>query len=286
MRTWEIPSIRIDEEAAVAFVKAHGTLREQARLAGILTGVSPDKQVVKELEGLQNPDGSFPLPPSGPGGPGSIDATCYVLSQFADLPPLSGSPMATRALSWLRRVQAVDGSWQESDAVAAAAPERTRPGNPLATQYLTAVATYNLLIMAPTDRDAIDRGAAWLRRSLLGDGATGDGPDGGGIQGEPYSMTLVLAWAIWYRLKGVSAPETAAAFTALNGRNRPAFQLAWLLSCALEVGAGGPYLRPVVDWLATLAGRQQPDGSWPPEAGLPVEATLSALRVFRGYGLL
>jgi uncharacterized protein GlcG (DUF336 family) len=52
------------------------------------------------------------------------------------------------------------------------------------------------------------------------------------------------------------------------------------------VSAGGRFALPVVQALGKLSAMQQADGSWPAEPWLAVESTLTALRVFRGYGVI
>ncbi len=261
--------LRVDVDRARAYVLAHGGSRDQARLDGIFGAPRPDRDVVKALESLQNPDGGFPLRQE-PGAPSGVDTTCYILAQLKDLPPLAGSPMASRALAFLRRSQNPAGHWEESAAVKERAP-RWAAGDPASTAYLTANAAYTLLTMEPDHMDPVARGAAWLRKEL---------EDGAGGQ---YMLTLALAAAVFYKL---GLPEVAAAHESLSGRQMDAGELAWWLSCALEAGVGGRYLLPVARQLADLAALQQPDGSWPAEEGFAVESTLMALRVFRGYGVV
>lgn len=251
-------ALKVNVDGARAFVLAQGGLREQARLLGIFGVHGPDREVVKALEGLQNPDGGYPLRQQ-PGAPSSLDTTCCILAQVKDMPPLAGSPMASRALAFLRRNQHHQGYW-------AADGDRARA-------YLTANATYTLLTLEPGHLDPVARGEFWLRREL-------------GLEGnEQFTQTLGMASAIWYRLHGAGSQEVAATFDRLCRRRVEAMELAWWLSCALEVGMGGRYLLTLVRMLGELAGQQGEDGSWPSADGAAVEATLQALRVFRGYGL-
>ncbi|HWI54014.1 MAG TPA: prenyltransferase/squalene oxidase repeat-containing protein [Symbiobacteriaceae bacterium] len=265
MATVELSPIWVDAERARAYVLAHGAARDIARLEGIFGAVGPARDVVRGLEELQNPDGGFPAGQE-PGGPSNIDATCYLLHQMKDLPPLSGSPMASRAVAYLRRVQQPDGSWVEG----------TKAHGWQEPQYLTAVAVYTILAHEPEHMDPINRGAAWLRRTLSSD------PTGAATP----TQTLILAWTTFYRLFGQHAHETAWAFQTLAHRERDAAERARGLACALEVGAGGKFTLVLARLLAELAALQQEDGSWPAEAGFPLESTLTALRVFRGYGVI
>ncbi|MDB4894196.1 MAG: hypothetical protein JWN15_458 [Firmicutes bacterium] len=262
-----LPLFNVDGERARAFVLAHAGSRDQARLAGIFAGARPEREVVKALEALQNPDGGFPLVQQ-PGNPSSIDTTCYMLSVLKDMPPLAGSPMASRAVAFLRRNQQPDGSWRESPEVATMSPFWTAQSDPKATAYVTANATYTIFTLAPEHMDPIGRAVRWLREAVNADDA--------------YTQTLALAWAVLYRLDG----PNRELFAQLEQRNLDAPALGWWLTCALEVGAGGPFLLPLAQQLDKLALRQRADGAWPAEEGFETESTLTALRVFRGYGVL
>jgi hypothetical protein len=275
MAVLDLPSIRVDGERARAFVLAQGGSRERARVEGIFGATGPDRQVVKALEGLQNPDGGFPLQQQA-GAPSSVDSTCYILFQLKDMPPLAGSPMATRAVSFLRRSQQTDGSWRETPEVGEHAPFWAASGDPKAQAYLTAVATYTILTLEPEHLDPVSRAMGWLRRALVQD------PTGA----QYYTQTLAMSWAVFFRLAGPKASETIWAFQALGRRELDAPQLAWWLACALETGIGGRFLLPLAQELGKLAAMQQADGAWPAEEGYAVESTLTALRVFRGYGVV
>lgn len=269
----ELPPIKVDIERARAFVLAHGNARERARLDGLFGVVGPARDVVKELEGLQNTDGGFPARGQA-GAPSSIDATCYVLHQLKEMPPLAGAPMASRALAYLRRTQRPDGFWQESAEAAPLVGPWARPDNPGAALYLTAVAAFSVLTLEPEHMDPLRRAASWSRQELARDGV------------EISTQTLVLAWGALCRLMGPESQEARWCFQQAAQRSMAAYEAAWFLLCGLEVGAGGSYVLPIAQRLAQLAGMQQEDGSWPAEPGFALESTLTALRVFRGYGVL
>lgn len=267
--------VAVSAEGARAYVLAHGGARDQARVEGIFGRTEPDRAVVKELEQLQNPDGGFPLL-QRPGNPSGVDTTLYILAQLKDIPPLGGSPMASRALAFLRRMQGVDGSWQESEAVSAIAPPWAKSDNPQAVAYLTAAATYTLLTMEPEHQDPIVRGSRWLRLEL---GKVGEGE-------KAYHQTLFLAAAAWKRVLGPGANETAWAYDLLSRRELEASELAWWLSTVAETGIEARFFPTVLQQLNRLAAMQREDGSFPAEEGFAAEATLMALRVFRGFRLV
>lgn len=246
----------IDRERARAYVLAHGDMRARARLAGMLDGARPEPALVHAIEQLQQADGAFVG-----AGAGGVGSTCAMLFELKDLPPLAGSPMASRAVAFLRRVQAPDGSWGSQGAEQVA---------------LTALATYALLVFDPGHLDPIMRGSGWLRRTL--------GPNGAGAA----SQTLACAAAIWYRVLGPAAREVSWCFEVAKGRDMTAPDLAFWLWTALEIGVGGQFVLPLVATLSRLAALQGTDGAWgtgPGSAADPVETTLQALRALRGYGV-
>lgn len=265
---------QIDAARARAFVLAHGNAVDAARLEGILGREQPDRAVVRALEGMQNPDGGFPAGAAagfGLAAPGesSVAATCAVLSWLRDIPPLAGSPMAGRAVSFLRRSQQVDGSWLESWA----APDRP------AQAILTARAAYTLLVMEADHPDPIVRGARWLRTALDGNLDRADSP------------ALVLAAAVWGRLPetGPGGQAADAVYAHLRDRVLSAADLGLWLATFVELGLAARHLGLAVELLQQLSGLQEPDGGWPAPPGDGdggrVEVTLGALRAFRGFGL-
>lgn len=267
MSELDLNVLKTDVNRARAYVLAHGGSRDYARLDGILAGARPPKDVVKALEELQNPDGGFPLFQQS-GNPSSIDTTCYVLVQLKDMPPLAGSPMASRAVSFLRRTQRPDGSWAEAPEVQPIAPPWTKGEGLAAVSYLTAIAAYTAFSLDPDHLDPIRRSAEWLTRADLS---------------RVYPQTDALACALFYKLEHLDLASRH--FAQISPQSDPLL-LAWFLSCALESRMGGGFTIPIVQMLARLAGQQQADGSWAGEAGFATEATLQALRVFRGYGLI
>ncbi|HEY3365846.1 MAG TPA: prenyltransferase/squalene oxidase repeat-containing protein [Symbiobacteriaceae bacterium] len=258
----ELPAIKVDEEGARAFVLAHGGPLDRARVAGVFGAVGPDRDVVRSLEARQNPDGHFGTDssPDGPGeGSGSLAATADMLALLKDLPPLAGSPMASRALAFLRRRQRVDGAWAEL------------PEAPAGDPALTARVAYTLLTMEPESINPVARGSAWLRTALSAESAGG----------RASALTLARAWGVWYKILGPRSHEPLWVLDQLRRRELDPAELVGWLNCALEMDAGGRLLLPLAKDLARLAGLQQADGAWP--GG--VEPTLAALRVLRGYGI-
>ncbi|BAD40561.1 prenyltransferase/squalene oxidase repeat-containing protein [Symbiobacterium thermophilum] len=253
---------QIDVARAKAFVMAHGSAVDVTRLEGILGRDQPDRSVVRTLEERQNPDGGFPV--DAPGA-SSVVATCTLIQWLRDIPPLAGAPMAGRAVSFVRRSQQVDGSWIDPGTTGAAAQA-----------YMTARAVYTLLVAEPDHPDPIARGARWLR------GALEDGTD------QADTETLILAAAIWSRPPGGGPGDALAdaAYASLRDRALSPRELALWLTTFVDLGLAARHLGLAVGLLDRLAGLQQPDGGWPAEDGGRVDATLGALRAFRGFGLI
>lgn len=260
-------SHKIDLEGARAYVLAHSNELGKARLTGILEGARPPKELVKALEARQNPDGGFPRDwASAIGGPdpttapaSSLDATCLLLDQIRDLPPLTGSPMASRALSYLRRAQNRDGAWFAEGAPSLEGEE--------GTAYRTANVTFTLLTLDPTNRDPINWGIKWLER----------------YEGECGLQLAFLAWAAACRHVGLDSPLARRYWERARAASTET-DLDWFLSTALNAGVGGRYLIELAHLLERFATRQQPDGGWPGDDR--VHATLMALRVLRGFALI
>lgn len=253
----ELPTIQVDEEAARKYVEEHGSPLERARLAGIFGAVGPERERVAELEQRQNGDGSF--------APGGLRATAEMLGLLKELPPLAGSPMASRAVAYLRRMQQPDGAWADPVPGAGASAAAGEVD-------LTALVAYTVLTLEPEHVNPVARASAWLRSALSAEGAAG----------RTGALTLARAWAVWRRLLGERAHEPIWGLDQVLRRDLSSQELTGWLECALEAEAGGRLLVTLATHLARLAELQLPDGSWP--GG--VEGTLAALKVLRGFAVL
>jgi len=250
-----LSELRINLPAASAFVLANANLVERAMLEAIVVTSTATRDVTRHLEGLQNPGGGF-CAGFEAGQASTLPATLKALGQLRALPPLSGSPMATRALSYIRRNQGLDGAWEgETD--------------------LTALSAFILITLDSSHLDPVSRADLWLRKRF----------DEAGHQ-PLSSLTIGMTSALWYRLHGAQSPRVVATYDQIAQRSMQSFDLAVWLLAALEVGVGGRYLRPLVEMITRLGGLQHSDGSWTSEGASTVETTLQALRVFRGYDLL
>lgn len=125
-----------DLALAVSFVRDHGNPLEQARLWYITMRVSPAPDAVDSFLGDQRPDGSWAAlwtPDRG-----SLDATCFYLTQAEEFGLDRANPSIARAAEFLAERQKADGSWEEDEAFAWQAPPRVKPGDERARLYLAA----------------------------------------------------------------------------------------------------------------------------------------------------
>jgi len=248
-------TLRVSLGAARDYVLAHANPVECLRLENILGTGPASREVAQHYEVLQNLDGGFGAK-FDQGAPSSLSETLQALGWLRGLPPLSGSPMATRAVSYVRRNQDTDGSWG---------------GN----LELTARSGFLLVTLDPSHLDPVSRADRWLRGRC----------DDQGL-GRWSNGVLGMASALWYRLHGVQSPLVGVTYQEVSRRTLDSLGLAeWLLG-ALEVGVGGRFVMPLAGMLTRLVGLQHQDGSWSGDGAGSVETTLQALRACRGYDLV
>ena len=99
-----------------SYIEKNGTLVEKARLAYLLKGTSPVKDVVSELFTGQGEDGGWPAKWSH--NISSLDATCFHLAQAEQLGLTTAAKPIQAALRFLVRRQSLDGSWDEETKIA------------------------------------------------------------------------------------------------------------------------------------------------------------------------
>ncbi|WP_244871879.1 prenyltransferase/squalene oxidase repeat-containing protein [Catellatospora sp. TT07R-123] len=278
-----VPSMTVvDLDAAIGFVVKKGDPVDRARLSYLRTGVMPSDDVVSAMEAGQLPSGGWPT--SQRGKIASIDVTCYRIDQLDDLGAL-GRPAAQRALDWLGGRQAPDGSWQEVKELAPEAPEWAQPGDPEATLYMTATATFWLTVFGLDFRatlpygdntpipyaDSAARGADFIKNSLNADGTW-----------PSYLMTGWLGAAVMYRQ---DMYYEAARMQSVLGERLPRMapvDAAAMAATMRRVGVSAD------DWTMIaakkrLAETQRTDGGWDSEQGdaFDVHLTLNVIRAIR-----
>lgn len=266
----------IGREKAINYAEAYGNAIERARLAAILWKQAPPEEALQALATLQKPDGGFAywVPQVS-----NLYDTAFVLFWFDDLGIYRG-PIVDPACRFLLERQQKDGGWDEVEAVAMLnPPEWMTPGRIETRLWLTAYCAHVLICFGfaeaegtrcPTDFLLVhcdDAGrlpgylrATWVALPML---ALYPGPDS-----EPFRQALAVVEANY-------SPDWESSY------------LAWLLRCLQDAGLASN--QPlVVRCLVDLERKQRADGSWVSESGegYVVDATISALRVLKGYGRL
>jgi hypothetical protein len=272
----------IDIEAAARYVRQYGDAIEQARLAYLFDGKPVSQEVYAELANLQNPDGGWPYGHEEH-GLSCLAATHFALSWLDDL-GLRDDPLYTRSLEFLRTTQGPDGSWRESEKLAALNPPVfMSPTNEHATVYLTADSAYHLAIVPVIGprAEAVRQACAYMRPF------TDDWE-------EQYLHTVWLAGAAfalsepdgWHNDSAASALQYLALELSEYPDAWTATMLAWMLDVLITAGVDRSV--PVVQWgLLRLEALQQEDGGFNREEGDPfvVDATIQTLRVLKAVAL-
>ena len=288
----------VDFEAAIGFVVARGDAVDRARLSYLRSELPAPPDVIAKVEMGQSPDGGWPA--FWGGEVASLDATCFRLAELDDLGALD-RPAARGALAWLAGRQRPDGTWQEDPALADAAPEWARPGDPEATLYLTAnvgfwlaatAPTENLSTMppdgAPIDAEAAqteaDRQAQAVRHAEALARATqafraAMRPDG------TWPSYLVAGWlgaAMLYRTGWFYESAQIQVILAERAADMSAADVASMAAALRRVGCS-PDDRIMVAARRRLSETQQPDGGWDSDDGhnFDVHTTLTAIRALR-----
>jgi len=257
----------VDLDAAIGFVMAKGDPVDRARLYYLRTGATPSDEILVAAEAGQTLVGGWPAFYSG--RVASIDATCFRLAQLDDLGALGRHP-ARSAVHWLASRQRLDGTWQEDETLAADAPPWAQPGDPEATLYLTANASYWLAMVGGYE-DNVGRAAQVLRDSLNHDGT--------------WPSFLVTGWLGACVLhKAEYFYESARMQSVLSERmpTMTAADAAWLAGSMRRAGIADD------NWTMQaarhrLSDTQRPDGGWTSDDGpaFDVEVTLNAIRACR-----
>jgi hypothetical protein len=250
---------------ARAFVDAHGSELDRARLAHFL-GEKPVAEARAAVEAHQRADGAFePIP--GRDGAGPVAATLAGIEALLSLGTRRGSALE-RAVTFLARAQAPDGSWTD-------APARAAERAPLTARVAAALAR------TPFARPALLQSAARFLEQHA--------PDAPREGGNP---ALLAGLAAFY----ANVPdERADEVLQRCGRElERGFRTAILPGGALESARvlllcdahGLPGANLTAEELGrALLAEQAPDGGWPAAGGdaaraaASVDAALALLRL-------
>jgi hypothetical protein len=266
----------VDLDAAIGYVVAYGDMVDRARLSYLRSGSLPGPEVLDKAEFGDLPDGGWPALSSS--ATPSVDATCFRLTELADLGALARPP-ARRALGWLARTQRPDGLWEEDESLAPVAPPWAQPGDPEAMLYLTVHAAYWLALSAPPPRyygeqvdfeyaEPVSRAAEAFRATL---GEHGTWPS--------YLAAGWLGCALLYHLGWFYESAQIQVILAERIPGMSASDCASLAATLRRVGMSYD------DWVLQAARRrlgelQRHDGGWESDDGnaFHVHTTLIAIR--------
>jgi hypothetical protein len=257
----------VDLDAAIGFVVARGDPVDRARLSYLRTGTVPGEEILQRCEAGHALVGGWPAFYSG--RVPSIDATCFRLALLDDLDALGRQP-ARSALHWLASRQRPEGTWQEDETLAAAAPPWAQPGDPEATLYMTANAAFWLAVVGDYPDNA-QRAAEVIRDSLNSDGTW-----------PSYLVTGWLGAAVLFKQQMFY--EAARMQLVLIDRltDMTASDAAWLAAALRRAGLSHE------DWTLAAARRrlaetQRSDGGWTSGDGeaFDINVTLQAIRACR-----
>jgi hypothetical protein len=253
--------------AAIAFVEAHGSAIEQARLAYLLRGTAPAPEIVGGLFAGQRSDGGWA--PFWAPDYSSLDATCYHLAQAEPFGLITTTAAGGRALDLLRDRQRADGAWQENPPSISKLPPWLTPGDPATICYLTANCAL-WLTLRTEDSQACERAAALLETSLQAIS----------IIDPPHIAWL--AAALWYACGKIDRAEQALQQLVAHYPQLSAGALAWAVTSLHIAGV------PSAHWFVTRSAQQldalqRADGGWSSADGAAhdVHVTLEAIRALR-----
>jgi hypothetical protein len=269
------PQMNINLTGALSYIDQKGNLLDKARLLYVLMGEAPPGEAVRPLLEKQNPDGGFPSRPRGE-NPSSVDNTITALWQFNEVGMLE-SESARRGLAFLEASQSADGSWDENPNLPNHdLPPWIVPGELTTRLYLTAYAAYWFAICGRKG-PVFEKAVQYLTAHQDAQGGIPSYLHANWIS----TSTLILAG------ETAAAERGMAHLAARPWDEWEDSQIAWALDCLGSAGLGQAHPF-IAAGLADLAARQEPDGSWASEDGpaYAVSATVSALKVFKMYGLL
>jgi prenyltransferase beta subunit len=270
----------IDIARARAYIEAHGTPLEQARLIGLLDPQRLDgvaQPAVADLLALQNPDGGFPFGWVG-GRPSALSTTAYSLYWLRDL-HLSGGSEAQRGMDFLAERQAPRGIWREQSELQPFNPPLwSDPESTAADIYTTALCAGAMAVFADDDL-AVDAAVNWLQTQQARDGLLA-------------GFKAHSSWLAVPAFERIFGQETRATRRLIAGLGEilsntwSAAMVAWLLQSLLDAGYTTRTALVERAW-EILQTKQQPDGSFTvdDDDDSVTQTTLCAIQVARRFRL-
>jgi hypothetical protein len=252
----------------ISYVEKHGNPVEKARLAFLLNGTSPSKQVIQEFFAGQGEDGGWPAKWSH--NLSSLDATCFHLAQAEQLGLAGSDKSILAAIRFLVRHQSLDGSWDKDASISRYAPERLKPGALETRLYLTANCGFWVAYYSGRD-NSVPRAMGFLMRYLEESGCL------------PSSLQANwMSAGLWLRMRRYEIADKVITACKTHMEGMTASSLAWM-GVTLIIGRmrrKHPLIQMAADKLLAL---RQPGDYWESEDGRQWNShtTIEALRVLK-----
>lgn len=249
---------------AAAFVEANGSAAEFARLRFLMSRIPAPADVLDSHFETQRADGGFA--PIWANDYSSLDATCIKIAQAEQL-GAARDARTRRAINFIALCQARDGSFSETQRVAASAPPWAKPGDPAAALYLTANCGFWLTALDPLTGPANMAGRFLHNQLQKGDALPS------------FAQANWLAAGLWHRLGWAKPFDYACTYLMRRLDAFDAGDLAWMSATLHIAGVPANYaLRRAI--AQRLGPMQSADGCWRGADGpeRDVHVTLEAMR--------
>jgi len=251
-----------------SYIEKHGNPVEKARLAFLLKGTPPSREVVSELFADQCEDGGWPAKWSH--NTSSLDATCFRLAQAEQLGLTTAAKQIQTALRFLVRRQSLDGSWDEESRIAQWTPSYLKPGKIESRLYLAANCGFWVAYFSGRD-NSVPRAMGFLMRYL---------EESGCLPATPQANWMSAG--LWLRMRRYEVAEKVITSCQGHMDDLPASSLAWM-GVTLIIGRirqKNPLIKRVAEKLLTM---RQPGDYWECEDGKDrnCHTTIEAIRVLK-----
>jgi hypothetical protein len=262
-------------DKAIAFVRQRGNRLDQLRLRRTLDESYMLVEAEEVLTPYQFSDGSWDYnsPEETPKRIGSLGGTIHCLRWLREF-RLATNPQMVRTLEFLASVQALDGSFYETEAKLAHSSQEWLQEETLIDRfYFTAAVPMRLFSLGYREHPIVEPALKWLKLHLTNWEL---------VTGTWYNLWALLC--LYPADIGLNTPQYQRCYaTALDWLpHLEAQPLTWLLDAlhGARFLVDEPLIAKGITRLPTLQGE---DGAWP-DPHAPVETTVTALRLLHDYG--
>lgn len=260
-------------DKAITFIRQRGNNLDLLRLRRALGEPFSHAEAEGVLSPYQFPDGSWDYNPPEENADriGSLGGTIHCLRWVREF-GLGHSVLLAHTLEFLSRIQGADGSFYETEAKLAHSPHSWLQEDTLIDRfYFTEAVLMRLFSLGCREHAVVEPAVTWLRQHVM--------------DWEIVAGTWYNVWALLCIAKAVGMNMYERCYTtALKWLPRLEAQpLTWFLD-ALHAAGFTLEERLVAEGIARLEAMQNAEGVWS-DPSSPVEATITALRVLRDYGV-